>query len=461
MTETVGRKSWEETLDRELADLFPPGSREPGVDPVHPAAAVAAPPSADRQISVNQLRLEVFDSVQSGLTLPEDIYDEAGMLLLAAGSHVTRRFLQLLRDRGVTRVHLRSSTPGSSEVLAPPAVEVETPAEDLLHTDASRQLDERLAGELQRRIDFYPVKGWRRPRLSIDDLKAEASRGVERHAATSVVVADLTEALQTGRRVSAPQIRESISNFVDKAAVDFDLLPLIVAMQESKTEYLYDHCVNVSLVAMAMASQLGLPRDSVTEIGLGGILQDIGMLRVPDSIRLGEGALGEREWQEVHRHPLHSLDMLADLRGIPQTVRLMVYQAHERSDGGGYPRGRVAGQLHEFSKIIALADVYSAMTSRRPYRPAMQPYEAIKMILQDGAVDRFDRNLIRALLDTISLFPTGSRVGLSNGSGARVLRANPGLHTRPVVEELCEDGTPTGHILDLSRDDTPRVVTAC
>lgn len=463
MTDSAGRKSWEETLDRELADLFPEAPREhEGRVSTQAPTDTVAPASPDREISVSQLRLEVFDSVQSGLTLPEDIYDDAGVLLLAAGSRVTRRFLQLLRERGVSRVHLRSTAPASADVLPPSVVEAEAeaPAEDLLHTALSRDLDERLAGELQRRVDFYPVKAWRRPRLSIDDLKGEASRGVERHAATSAVVAELTDALQSGRRVSAPQIRASVSEFVDKAAVDFDLLPLIVAMQESKSEYLFDHCVNVSLVAMAMASQLGLPRDSITEIGLGGLLQDIGMLRVPDSIRLGEGSLGEREWEEVHRHPLHSLDMLADLRGIPQTVRLMVYQVHERSDGCGYPRGRAGAQLHEFSKIIAVADVYAAMTARRPYRPAMQPYEAVKIILQDGAVDRFDRNLVRTLLDTISLFPTGSRVGLSNGRGARVLRANPGLHTRPVVEELCDDGTPTGHILDLSRDDAPSVVLA-
>ena len=213
------------------------------------------------------------------------------------------------------------------------------------------------------------------------------------------------------------------------------------------------------MLGMAIGSQLGLDRECITTLGLGGLLHDIGMLRVPLTIRMGEGDLSDREWHEIYRHPLHTLDMLTSLRGVPQAVRFVAYQAHERLNGTGYPRGRSGNQLHTLAKIIAIADVYAAMTRPRPYRTAMLPYVAAKTIVIDASVDKFDRDLVRTFLDTLSLFPIGSRVGLSDGSIARVMRANPSAHTAPIVEPLSADGSPIGQVLDLSAEDTPTIVS--
>ncbi len=407
-------------------------------------------------ISVRQLHQDFIRSLEVGMSTPVDVYDESGVLLLAAGSRITRRFIQLLHERGITEVRL-----GSAPDL-PPGMPVDDSAgvitEDGLSTPRSRGLDRRLAGELDRPVVFHSIKRWRRPRLSTDDLKGEANQGLERHLATSTAVADVCAALNAGRRISAAGLRHSVAHFVNMSAADFDLLPLIVAMQQSKDEYLYDHCVNVALLSLAIASQLGLDRESFIVIGLGGMLHDIGMLRVPQSIRLAPGALTEREWHEIRRHPLHTLDMLADLPRIPQAVKFIAYQAHERIDGGGYPRHRSDRELHAFAKIVSIADVYAAMTRARPYRPPISPYVAVKTILTDGHTNKFDRVLVRALLDTIALFPIGSRARLSDGSAVSILRANPDLHTRPVVEVLGVDGRPSGRIIDLSREDDLRVV---
>ena len=152
--------------------------------------------------------------------------------------------------------------------------------------------------------------------------------------------------------------------------------------------------------------------------------------------------------------------MLADLHGIPQEVKLIGYQAHERIDGNGYPRNRSGRQLHKYAQIISVADVYAAMTGDRPYRPALPPYLAAKTVLMDGTMNRFERTLVRGLLDTVSLFPIGSVVGLSSGTNARVLRANVGMQAHPVVEELSDEGLATGRIIDLSAHGTPRVIRA-
>ena len=422
-----------------------------------PIAAANATADPGEIISVNQLRMEFIRSIQAGMMVADDIFTESGTLLLAAGSRITPRFLQTLRDKGIKRV--RIGTPGQPR---PDAAELRTagPATDPLQSVRSQSLDRRLAAAVNAPIEMHAVQPWRRPRLPIDDLKNEAVRGVERHQATTIAIADLCDAIQAGRRLSLGQLRQAVTQFVNMASADFDLLPLIVSLKQTQDEYLYYHCVDVALLSLSMASQLGMNREHVADVALGGLLQDIGMLRVPESIRLATTHLGQREWQEIHRHPLHTLDMLADLNGIPQQVRYMAYQAHERMDGGGYPRQRSAGQLHMFARLIAIADVYAAMTHDRPYRQAHPPYEASKTVLLDAHANRLDKALVRAFLDTVALFPIGSGVVLSDGSPAVVLRANPGLHTRPVVECVTPDGLRTGRILDLGDDDALRVVKA-
>ena len=136
------------------------------------------------------------------------------------------------------------------------------------------------------------------------------------------------------------------------------------------------------------------------------------------------------------------------------------YQVHERTNGSGYPRRRSAMTIHRFAKIVAIADVFSAMTRPRPYRPAILPHEAVKQILVDGSHNKLDRTLLRAFLDCVSAFPIGSVVELNNGLKGNVLRATPGLHTRPVIEELDVQERQTGNIIDLSDETHLTVIRA-
>ncbi len=448
------RASWEELLDQEVGKLMGPEFLQQ-----RDAAATSRDDSQlidlshldeDTPLTIREFRAKVLEAVKSGMKLPEDICDESGQVLLPAGRKISKEFIQVLRERGIGRVRLRAARRAGrlGEIYSL----------DKIISPTTQALDERLAGELQYPIEAHPVRGWRRPRLPIDDLKSEAQQGIQKYEETSEAVATVCDALQVGRKIALTEIRDTVNRFVDMASHDFDLLPLIVAMQESKDEYLFDHCVNVAMLSMAMGSQLGYDRETVAMLGMGGLLHDVGMLRVPSEIRLATQELSDREWHEIHRHPLHTLDMLSELRGLPQTVKFIAYQAHERSNGEGYPRRRNGNQIHPFTKIVSIVDAFAAMTRDRTYREAIRPYYAVKTILEAGVIDAYDRELIRVFLDTVSLFPVGSRVKLSNGMSCRVLRANPGLHTSPLVEQLDAGGMATGFLLDLAEEDSPKVV---
>ena len=182
------------------------------------------------------------------------------------------------------------------------------------------------------------------------------------------------------------------------------------------------------------------------------------MLKISDAIRLAPRKLTADERIEVKRHTLYTLDSLQRIEGLSSVVPFVGYQVHERADGTGYPRGRSGMFIHQYAKIAAVMDVYSALTSPRPHRPAIPPYLAMKQILAEGSRRKLDRSVIRALLDCLPLFPVGSLVELEGGVRARVMRANPGNHTRPIVVEVDTKDEPSGTAIDLTKETSTRVV---
>lgn len=419
------------------------------------------PPSLDD--APNSLLMDDEDSnedfinvaaLHSGMRLAQDIYDQSDVLLLAAGMEVTQRFLELLRQRQIKVVRLRSTLPEPS-----PEEELFTSFEDR-KGEAGNRLDEILPQILQQLPKIFPVRPWRRPRITLEALRKEAIYGLKRHAATSEMIAQIGSSLQVGGQTSIRILRDSMQNFVKMVSLDFDLLPLIISMQRTKDEYIFDHSVNVSMISMTIAAQLGMTQDQIMEVGLGGLLQDIGMLRIPGQIRLAPRKLTPRERKEIEKHPLYTLEMLEGIRGLPDIIKVIGYQAHERKDGSGYPNQATGESLHPYSMIVSIADKFAAMTRPRPYRPAAMPYEAARSILIGGSAQKYDIQIVRAFLDAMSLFPIGSIVQLSDGVRARVVRANPDFHTKPMIEILDHNDKPTKQFIDLSKESELCIVSA-
>ncbi len=335
------------------------------------------------------------------------------------------------------------------------ALTVETP-----HT---RELDDLLADELSRLRLLRPVEAAARPRLPREDLLAEVALGTEKHAAAAETLAETCANLHAGRSVPRHRLDRLVGEFCDMIALDFDLLPMIVSGQASREhdrDYLFDHSVDTACVSMVMASQLGMNRRQVMELGLGALLQDVGMLGVDPAMRRSPRSLTAKEKTEVEYHPIHTVDCLSRVEGLPVSARLVGYQVHERSDRSGYPRRRSGAFIHQYPRIVAIADAYTAMIRPRPHRRAVLPHEAVKNILIDGGLGKYDLMMLRAFLDVISLFPIGSWVELNDGTTAEVVRANPGSHTRPVVAEMDEAGEPTGTTIDLAMEPGLKILRA-
>jgi HD-GYP domain-containing protein (c-di-GMP phosphodiesterase class II) len=155
----------------------------------------------------------------------------------------------------------------------------------------------------------------------------------------------------------------------------------------------FTHSANVSYCCVLLARASGISdANELRQIAAGALLHDLGKLSVPEKILKKPGPLSEPEWHIIRQHPATGLKLLAHRADLTRGQLMMVYQHHERLDGSGYPVGVTGKQIHPWAQICAIVDVYEALTSRRPYRPALSPKESIE-IIERQAGTRLNREL--------------------------------------------------------------------
>jgi HD-GYP domain-containing protein (c-di-GMP phosphodiesterase class II) len=224
---------------------------------------------------------------------------------------------------------------------------------------------------------------------------------------------------------------------------DMSYLLNIVAMHQKTEEHIYNHSLNVAIYSLCTATAFGYNQHQVLEIGIGALLHDAGMLLVPRDICLKKGKLEKEEWYEIMKHPILGLHLLEKVDRLPEWVPYMAYQCHERENGKGYPKQRSSRLIHNYAKICAIADMYEAFSSARPYRDAYIPYKAIELVIKASKQGLLSGELVRSFVQFMSLFPIGSIVELSNRCIGKVIRTNPSSPSKPVVCILFDgDGTP-------------------
>jgi len=257
------------------------------------------------------------------------------------------------------------------------------------------------------------------------------------------------------------KVTESITrDALGKAMKDFDLF-VRLGINPPPADYTNRHSLHVAMLAASIGANRGWDEKTLLELGMGCLLHDIGMSQVTSQTHRTGLKLNDREYAEIAEHPLHTFDLLADhLENVSLTSHMVAYQIHERCNGTGYPRGSHGAQIHEVAKVAAVADVYVALVSPRPHRPALMPYHAILHLIHGVNDGAFDGNAVRALLRTVSLFPIGSYLELQDGRKARVLRSNPAEFCKPIVETwLPSELDANSTIIDLST--APQVAIKC
>lgn len=187
---------------------------------------------------------------------------------------------------------------------------------------------------------------------------------------------------------------------------------------KSHDEYTYAHCVNVSILSIAIGQELGLSRGRLANLGVAALLHDVGKLSIPVDVLTKAGQLTDEDWRLMRRHPLEGVKSVMRMPGLStlmtDALDVCLYH-HRRADGKGYPKIERSGPLPAMARIVSVADCYDAMTTHRAYRARpFTGYEALQVLLGPDR-EAFDPAALWALIQTVGLYPAGTLLQTESG----------------------------------------------
>jgi HD-GYP domain-containing protein (c-di-GMP phosphodiesterase class II) len=249
-------------------------------------------------------------------------------------------------------------------------------------------------------------------------------------------------------RRSLPKIRagESSESRSVRARVT-DIIAGIMRMEElmiyltdvkSLRDHTFEHSVNVCILALLTGVAMGYDQQKLTDLGIGALLHDVGKAAVLDNLVNNTKVFVPDEYKQIQKHAEYGYETLKKARYMPGSAAIVAWQHHERYNGNGYPMGRKGQEIHEFARITAIADVYNALASDRPYRAGMLPYE-VENCIHNGAGTDFDPDIARELIRITIPYPLGSMVHLNTGYRGIVINVPQDYPTRPRIQLLYEE----------------------
>jgi len=242
---------------------------------------------------------------------------------------------------------------------------------------------------------------------------------------------DVIEASTRDAPLDLPRIRKSVTPMVDSVIRNPDACIWLTRIK-SGSDYAYRHALGTSVWCVVLGRQLGMSRNDLNKLALGGLVLDIGKTRLDPELLNLPRKLDAEEMEQVRRHVQYGIEELKAHGDVHNDVLTMVAHHHERHDGSGYPQGLREGEIPVFARIASIADCYDALTNTRPYARPISPTEAIKVLYDFRDVD-FQAEIIDEFIQAIGIYPAGTVVRLSTGevgvvvSEARTSRLHPNI----------------------------------
>ena len=349
------------------------------------------------------------NALKEGMKIDQAIKDRMDRTLVARGTLLDSYVIDGLKKRGVPGVYIQEGEedpePEQPEVPLPPLVR---------HNIEKTRTED-------------PVK----VRLS-ESVKKRVSEGVQYLYSNS----DSEQFSST---------TASITNDLMKAINDSDALAVDISVLKTSDEYTFKHSVDVATMSMIIAKKQGLSQKDIYNIGIAGLLHDMGKSKIPPEILNKPARLTEEEFAIMKQHSALGYDILKDKTEFEKVIPVAVLQHHEKMNGKGYPLGCSSEQITTYAKILSVADVYDALVTERPYKKSFSQRTAVEMIM--SMTEELDITAMRSFLSSVILYPVDSTVQLSNGEEARVVKNNESSILRPTVV-----GLTSGKIYDLAED---------
>ena len=226
----------------------------------------------------------------------------------------------------------------------------------------------------------------------------------------------------------------------ENSALSVDLTEL-----RTNNEYTFRHSVDVATIAMIIAKNLGMSTTEMHDIGIAGLLHDMGKSKIDPEILNKPAKLTEAEFEEMKQHPVLGYRILQEKKDFKDIISLAVLQHHEKLDGSGYPMGFTSEKIIKYARILSVADVYDALVTNRPYKKSYSQRTAVDILMY--MTGGLDVEVMKTFLKCVILYPVDTIVKLSNGEYAKVVKNSLTSALRPVVV-----GVESGNVYDLAED---------
>lgn len=358
----------------------------------------------------------LIDQLTVGVTCSQPIVNDVGVLLVGANSRITQQVITGLRERGIASIEVdvrdlallqgddRKKVAVKREWIREATFQAGVPVKNFLVDRHNEPLSEERAGRLAARVKVAKSR--------FDELQSQML--VERIRSVAGFV-DLSDGFAQSIVDDHDQTVGSTTSGDDRDGAS-------------------ERSVRMAVLGMAVAVELGLDGPQTLEVGLAGMLHDVGLNAMNPMYQESIETLSEADRWEYQKHPLVAAEAIRQSMEINANVQWSIEQVHEQYDGSGFPRGVKGPRIHMYARILNVVDSYLQLTSPTKQRAAIIPHDALGLLLHQAGRGLFDPQVIRAFLNTESLFPLGSFVQLTSGAIGKVIRRPLAGYASPVVQ---------------------------
>lgn len=343
-----------------------------------------------------------LEEIQPGMYLSKPLISADGTILLHEGTEVKERYIQYLRNKGITSLFVGETEAGDTIEIAE---------------------------------DFYD---------SIHKQEAMAT------------AQEVINQFRVGKGIPLDRVKNIVSALIDQLGQKPENMVHLLDLRR-KEEYMFSHAVNTCILSVMTGLAMGYDSKRLGELGLAAMLHDIGKIKFSRQLAMQfPDYLTKSEREEYRRHPFYSLEVLRENRSLSIEVINACFQHHERWNGSGYPMGLKGDAISEYAQIISIADVYDRLIVGMPHRLPTPVYYAVA-ILNKAAGEYFNPAIVERFSQNVAIYPTGKAVRLSNRQSGLILGVGIKSKTTPVVRITSDQEGSHNRIVELDLTKNPEL----
>ncbi|MBR0163520.1 MAG: HD-GYP domain-containing protein [Lachnospiraceae bacterium] len=363
------------------------------------------------------MAIMTVSQLREGMVLIEDAYTASGsQMILPRGTRLDAQRIARLAFYGVKQVNAIAEQEAAAQGIESPDV---TPVSALPAAPAIARpgAPEPSFGD---RVKASPE--FKKFKMDFEDAFISYQRNIN-------------EVIRTGKPLDMHAMTEPVYDLIHSCYGPSNVFDMLHQLRDYD-DATYAHSINVALIAHNIGEWMHLEEDDLELLTQAGLLHDIGKVTLPHELLNKQGDLTNEEKTRIRMHPQFGYKAIENQK-INQHVKNTVLMHHERNDGSGYPRHLKMDQIDPVAKIVAIADVYDAMTSTRSYRKALSPFFVIEYIEED-ALQKYDAQAVLTFLENISGAYVGNRVRLSDGTEGEIIYVNKNRFSCPTIRSGAE-----------------------